>query len=585
MTSSKRNAVNSSLFVAAALTIAFGASSCISTKRSGGDAGGPGNNSIVASIGGIADVDSKRPGLGYFLVCDTGVTVTGDVSKEGDKDVVKFAGTQVKEGNTCAMEIRAGATDPILKDLNYVWYGYADGKAVPGLLYGSDQQKVASKKLKLQLYKLYSLKCDECFNVTVNVDFDITDAALTPVDAKSSANLICSATEQYSGSYKKTADKQATLSFENLKVADFASKTCDRLVVMVDSKEAFSGPSSDLQIKTPKKGDLLKFPTAADKRYTLKASVPADTLSIDTRMSDADCVRYENQPGSIVKKCVERRSVVMPFAKNFFVAKVQGKKADGSSFIFTVASGENGIQLFDGNKLSVDAVNAAVSANASDAQKKALHFYNEAAADLLTGSVFESEFLKTAAEDQKVKASMLSGITFFHIVSLQVHGFHQVEEKALNDKPTAFWMAAIKATKTGATEHNLFVTGYDKYFHSHSVPATTDQGNPTYVNGKTLIADFASAQPNERWRLYAIKGASLAPSACELDNLMTPASLKTSDELNGTEGLTLADGAPADAKFDACEVSKDLVHSGGIDASYTVSASTFHVWEWFSLIP
>ncbi len=553
MTCSKRNTRNP-LLLAVAISVTLGTTACLPSHKDSGNPG-PAAGSVLASVGGISETDIKRPDLGFFLICNTGVKVKGDVTTDGDKEVVRFSGNQVKDGDSCTMEIRAE-----VKDDNYVWFGYENGQPVKGLLYGSDEQKVDAKKLKLQLYKLYSIKAEDTFAVAANVDFDLADAALTPADGKTSASLVCGATEQYPGTYKKTADKQATLTFENLKAKDFAAKTCDRLVVLVDKKEAFGGPAADLIIKAPKKGDVLKYPAAADRRYTLKAPVPGDGIGVDATVGDAECLRYEGPtPESTTKRCVDVRSVALTSAKSYLVAKVEGLDAQGMKVTYLAVPGESDTKTFEGHALTIEMIRAAVAKVATDAQKKAFHFYKESAAKVLMPEYFD-EHARLAAEaaDDKVALADLGSVRFLNVASVSVHGFHEVAPAVLAAAPgRVYWMATMKATKDGQKDLEFTLTGADNYFSSPKTP-----------NFAAFVADMALANEDDSWRVYAAKGAALAPAACALDSVSEPENARTASELM----------MPDDLALEACRVKKDTLRALSLD-TYKLTTTTY-VWGW-----
>lgn len=536
-------------------------SACMSAHATRGG-GATGDGGVLASVGGISDADIKRPDLGFFLICTTGVKVKGDVKKEGDKEFVRFSGDQVKEGDACAMEVRAE-----VKDENYEWYGYEKGQKVPGLLYGSDQQKVAGKALKLTLYKLYAIKdpAVETFSIAADVTFDVADAAKVPADGKAAANLVCGEKDTYPGEYKKTGDKQATLTFTLLKVADFKDKTCERLVIAVDKKEAFSGPAADIKVKDAKKDVPLKFPTVANTRYTLTETIHSN-LDVQMMLSNG-CVKLE------AASCLE---FALPYPKNYLVAKLEGKKdGKGDATVYYATAGETGLGLFDGAKLTTEMLNASLKKDAP----KTFRFYKATAGDKIMIEGFSADDAKLPlVEADALKREDLDGIVMTGITGVYVHGFHPVSEADLNKRTGATtWMALVKATKADQKEVNLIVTGVNKYFHSEKAPAKDAADKPIVLDLKLLATDM-SAKESDHYRVYAFQLEPVAAKECVIQ---APVAMINASALNASElqpAPAPDTAAETNPKLDACELGKETLKSL---SDYTLKTAAVFSWGWF----
>jgi hypothetical protein len=395
-----------------------------------------------------------------------------------------------------------------------------------------------------------------------------------PADGKATASLVCGEKENYPGEFKKTADKQATLTFDGLLVKSFADKTCNKLVVLVDKKEAFNADAADLVIKAPVKGKALTFPVDASKRYTLKASVPADNLDVEAEVG-ADCMHYDNT----AKKCTDRAEVKLPVAKAYVVAKVEGKLSTGVPVTYYMAAGETGIGLVSAPSLGLAAANAVLAKDASAEAKKAFHFYKESAAAKLMGATFDDAALKAADADIDALADM-AVVKLLNLAVVSVHGFHAVSAEELNKvKEHATWIAAVKATpkKAGDKEQSFVVAGSDKYFHSMKPLIVADK--PVYLDESAFLADVAQASVTDHFRVYAAKGMTLAPAACKLEDLTVAAAAKTSDALQPAPTTDTA--AVLDPDMEACEVQMDAVKALGLE-NYTLSFG-YQAWDWFEV--
>ncbi len=547
------------------------ATSCLSRDgRMGGNGGvGDGGAAVLASIGGISDQDLARPDLGFFLACNNGIRLKGEAKKDGGKEFVRFSGDGIEDGKTsCSMEIRAD-----VKDENYIWFARDKGEPVKGFLYGSNEKLVEKRSLSLTLYKLYSIKeASEDFAATVAVELDFAEGATAPDAAKSSANLECG-DKKHGGTYVKGEGKLATLKFPSLKVKDMKGVKCEKVVILVDQVSAFTGETAAvelLEFKDPKKADDLKFPTDPAKRYLLKAT-PTGGIDVGAELV-GPCLRYE------APKCLDMVEFdKFPFTKNYMVALVEGKTnaGEGERVAYYVAVGEAGINPQSG-MLDRAAINAALKADATEAQKKAFHFYAEALGDELFKAPFDAKVISgEALAAHKVsleEVAVTKKVMFLNLHKIWVHGFQAVDEAALAAKAEAangaVWFATVKGKKDAQTDVEFVVTGFDKYLRSAKAPALVAE-KPVFFKDTLFIEDLKSAQPSERWRVYALKGAAMAEATCELEK---PYLLDFQPELLATEAK--------DLKLDLCEIAKDKFKPELLDGSWKLEAS-YQAMGWF----
>lgn len=524
----------------AALTGFFAFAACqVPQAKQGGQHGGDG--SVLAAIGGVSETDMSRPGVGFWLVCDSGTKVKGEAKKEVDgKEYVRFAGGSFGASEKCGMEIRDAS---VAGDSTYEWFGVENGQKAKGLLYGSSKDVVKNKALSLKLYKLYAIKLPnvDTFTVTTAITLELASNGAMPEADKAAASLVCSATEKFPGTYKRAAaGNDATLTFPALKVADMKGKKCERLVVLVDNKEAFSGEALGLELKDPKKNDDLKFP-GENKRYTLKVVVTGD---VDVNTEGADCISY------VDGDCRDRTEVTMPAGKTIAVAKVEGKLENGKGAVksYYVAMGDVGLMAFEGEKLAVDMLNANLKKDATDAEKKRFHWYAEAANDALAAALDKKLASGETLTAHAVKREDLADFKVLHIAEVKAHGFHKIDAGDLNTKPKASWLAWVKATKDAKTVE-FVVSGKEKFFAA-AAPQATVGTDKVYFDYKTLATEMASATGSDKWRAYAFKGGAMAQAECGAEKAFYTAglSLLNTDELK-------PDAAVAQT-LDKCEIAK-----------------------------
>ncbi len=544
-----------------AISIVFGSLIMSGCLEKGGIRGqkGDGTTSVVAAIEGITDEDLKREGMKYWLACDGGIRVQG--TPNADRTAVEFPSENIKNDMLCAMEI--GISEDEGKKLDWEWFGRLNGKPVIGLMYGSSKDKVVNKALQLKLYRVYSPKSGLSFKADLNVTFELANVANMPAEDKAIASLVCGDTESFPGTYKKAADKNAVLSFSNLKVKDLKGRSCKKAALLIDNKEAFAG-DIDVTFKDSLSTETLVFPTDTTKRFTIKASVISGGVNVGI-IPAGICSNLETSTGV----CNDVRSVDLPvYAKHYLVAKVTGLTADGLGERITLFVGAgSGFGLYEGSKLNVEDINKAARSAASSADRKAFSFYRSKIQDNVFKAAFDADFIsgKDFAADVATEED-LSKVMLVHIEDLRVHGMHAVKAEDLNKLDSAYWLALITAKKD--TESKEFIaTGFDKYFHSSSAPATQDD-KPVYLNTTTLLSDMAAATGPAKYRAYAISGGIMAETGCKLEKSAYFAGLSQRHLGN------LKPEGGVDADIDACAVAGDKFTST-VGTGYTFETSLY----------
>ena len=520
---------------------------------------GDGSNSVVAAIEGITDEDLKREGMKYWLSCDANVRVQG--TPKADHTAVEFPSENIKDQMLCAMEI--GIAEDEGKKLDWEWFGRLNGKPVVGLMYGSSKDKVTNKALQLKLYRVYSPKSGLSFKADLNVTFELGTGVNMPAEDKAIASLVCGDTESFPGTYKKEADKNAVLSFSNLKVKDLKGRSCKKAALLIDNKEAFAG-DIDVAFKDSLSTEPLVFPEDKTKRYTLKASDIPGGVNVGI-IPAGICSNLETSTGV----CNDVRSVDLPvYAKHYLVAKVTGLTADGLGEKITLFVGAGtGFGLYEGSKLDVVAINKAARSAAGSDDRKAFSFYRSKIQDNVFKAPFDADFIsgKDFAADIATEED-LNKIMLVHIEDLRVHGMHAVKADDLNKLDSAYWLALITAKKD-AESKEFIATGFDKYFHSTSAPATQDD-KPAYMNTTTLLADMAAATGPAKYRAYAITGGIMAEAGCKLEKSAYFAGLSQRHM-----GNLKPDGG-VDADIDACAIAGDKF-TAAVGTGYTFETSLY----------
>ncbi len=544
-----------------ASSIVFGSVVMTGCLDKGGIRGqkGDGANSVVAAIEGITDEDIKREGMKYWLSCDGGVRVQG--TPKADRTAVEFPSENIKNDMLCAMEI--GISEEEGKKLDWEWFGRLSGKPVVGLMYGSSKDKVVNKALQLKLYRVYSPKSGLSFKADLNVTFELANGVNMPAEDKAIASLVCGDTESFPGTYKKEADKNAVLSFSNLKVKDLKGRSCKKAALLIDNKEAFSG-AIDVAFADALSTESLVFPVDTTKRYTLKASEISGGVNVGI-IPAGICSNLETSTGV----CNDVRIVELPvYTKHYIVAKVTGLTADGRGERITLFVGAgSGFGLYEGSKLDVEDINKAARSAAGSAERKVFSFYRSKIQDNVFKAAFDADFIsgKDFAADAATEED-LNKIMLVHIEELRVHGMHAVKAEDLNKEPSAYWLALVTAKKDAETKE-FIATGFDKYFHSASAPATQDD-KPVYLNTTTLLADMAATTGPAKYRAYAISGSSMAEAGCKLEKSSYFAGLSQRHMGN------LKPEGGVDADIDACAIAGDKF-TAAVGTGYTFETSLF----------
>jgi hypothetical protein len=534
----------------------------------GGD--GAGDGTILASVGGISDEDMKAAKFVFWLGCDSGVQIKGEVKSEDKKDYVRFAGDQVADGEQCAMEIRS---DEWAKLDGYKWFGVENGQPVKGLAYASDKKKVDKRKLALTLYKLYSKVQGDTFPATVAVEFESLDATLAD-DKVKGVSLVCGADESYAGKYARDKDaKTATLSFPVLEVAKLKAKTCSEVVVISTEEKKFSAKSDQLVFKEPKKDEAVKLPADGKRLVLEEAPVAAgggeDGIDVDAT-GGAPCLSYDKAK----KVCNDVTSVPLPAERNYLLAEVHGKMGDGDGeeATYYVAAGNTGLGLHEGATLAIATLAASLKAQAAgSATYEQIYSWYDASIVTLVGDAFDADEIADLSDAKLANADLVHFVPL-SIAKVHVHGFHKVDAKELDSLDSARWIAIVKATTTGASAAAEFVvTGADKYLQSKTAPKVA--GEKKYFDLGALVKAAKAGNADDQWRIYGLKGGAMAGDACQAtkDTYLADTSAKRGDELDGSSAISA---------LDKCEIDQTKLDQGLGKA--TVNPELY-VWEWYTL--
>jgi len=547
---------------------------CLSQDgRLRGPGGVDAGSSLEALINGMDDSDVKRPGVNFWLVCDSGQRLKGQPNTTVSS--VRFDGN-VADGDSCAMEVRMSDTDA---PKDWEWYGVKRDRSTDiGLLYGSSKGQVKNHGLALTLYKLYAVKDNATFTVNLAVTLDGQTGAAMPDISAASASLVCGPTTKYPGHLiKEGGERDLRLTFDTVVAYDMRHAACTHVAILTTqgaatSAVAFEGDLTDVKFIVPKKGETQNFP--ATGRYTLKAAVLSTGGAVTPTITEGQCLTLSPDG-----QCSDRRSVDLPSAPNYLLARVTGKYANGKgnvvSFYAGVASGAGtqGLGLFAANKLAVDDLNRSLKGQTSANEPHYSWYPDQLGATLLATDFTDDAVAGKSFTGQQAQPEELKDLLILNIDKVWVHGFHQVDLAELNARKSARWIAAVHAQRTGATSLDFYVTGSTKYFYSPTAPIRISDTASSYIDFSTLVQEMGQAGGPVHWRVYAAKGSPLVDAGCQTDAtyFLDGARLKTATALLATSTL--------DQKLDTCEVRGDHF-TANLDASWQVTYAP-SVWEWY----
>lgn len=111
----------------------------------------PNDDSLLASVEGLAPEDRSLAGIAYWLKCEGKVDIQGELVPT--TDFVRFGHAQIEDGTRCALEIHGD----VPTEARIEWLS---SPVTPGLYYASESGEVRANRLSLKLYKVHR-KIDE----------------------------------------------------------------------------------------------------------------------------------------------------------------------------------------------------------------------------------------------------------------------------------------------------------------------------------------------------------------------------------------------------------------------------------------
>ncbi|NBQ53631.1 MAG: hypothetical protein EBU49_08635, partial [Proteobacteria bacterium] len=411
---------------------------------------GLGARSILASIDGVDPSDLDLPGLSYKLICDRGNTVIGrpattppgatpgsTTAGTSAGNRVSFPGESIQDGDICALEVRAEI--PPESAAFFKWLSKPADQAV-GLLYGSSKGRVQAtektRKLALTIYKLYARTGGDTFAAMVDVVFkpnegssspSASNAPMLPDPSRMTASMHCLAGNFATDQYRQggTADV-GTFQFA-IETTRAMGTSCDRLTVLQDNVAVFEGnlDPSILNFSSPARAEVIRFP----RQFDLFPVGVEDSQSNGQTNGPAECMNYDGAR----QKCLDRRAFDLPNSKNYWVAKVQGRRPDGSADTLFVTSGNYGFNLDEGPRSkTTEDMTAALSSAAPFAQRQKYNWYSSALDGILLDYEFDQAFTGGAYHASfSVNRVSITDFKVLHVDRVWTHGFHEVVESEL----------------------------------------------------------------------------------------------------------------------------------------------------------
>lgn len=570
---------------ATAVAIIVGINACRTTSQLGNGA-----RSILASIDGVDPTDLTLPGLSYKLICDRGTTVVGRPAVAAQPGVgsaagnrVSFPGEGIQDGDACALEVRAEIA-PESASL-FKWLSKPAEQAV-GLLYGSNKGRVMeadkTRKLSLTLYKLYSRMGGDSFVATVDVVFKphegssspaTSSAPMLPDSSRMTASMHCLAGDFATDQYRQggTADV-GTFQF-TIETTRAMGTSCDRLTVLQDNVAIFEGilDPSLLNFSSPVRGDVIRFPRQFD---LFPVGVEGSNNSNQTG-GPAECLNYDGAR----QKCLDRRSFDLPNSKNYWVAKVQGRRSDGTADTFFVTSGNYGFNLDDGSRTkTTEDMTTALSTSTPYAQRQKYNWYSSSLDGILLDYEFDQAFVGGAYHASfSINRVSIGDFKVLHVDRVWTHGFHEVVEAELEAQFMARWIGLVSMAN-GGSRVEFVVSGPRDYFQSQSKAAGTSV-LPRYFTWDAFKSDRNRTETvgnQADFGAYALTTTTFAPASCQMSlaALVERASAMTSTVIDASGGVR-------DGLFEACRISK-VSFPRSYD-NWTPSVR-FFLWGWKVII-
>ena len=551
--------------------IATGLGACRTTAKVGE------KRSVLASIEGIDPADLQLPEVTYKLICDRGNAIPGQ-STQGTARVA-FPGEAIQEGDVCALEVRANI--PPEMQSSFKWLSKPADQAV-GLLYGSGKGRVKDRKLALTIYKLYARTGGDTFAALVDVVFKPNEGAASGTGASSpmlpdatrmTASLRCLAGNFATDVYRQGGSAGVGTFQFMIETGRAVGTSCDRLTVLQDNVAVFEGPvdPSIVNFSSPARAEVLRFP----RQFELFPVGVTESGNGNQSGGPAECLNFDGARAN----CVDRRSFDLPLARNYWVAKVQGRRTDGTVETMFVSGGNYGFPLDDGSRTkTVEDMTASLASSASQAQRQKYNWYSSALDGILLDYEFDQAFTG-GAYHASFSLNRLSVADFkvLHVERVWTHGFHEVVEPELESNFMARWIALVSLAN-GSSRVEFVVSGPRDYFLSQS-KAAGSAVVPRYFTWDAFKSDRNRTETvgnQADYAAWALRSTPFAPGGCDMaiGDLIERASSMTSTVIDVSGGVR-------DPMFEACRIQK-----AGFPRSYdtwTPSVRFFH-WGWKAIL-
>ena len=528
---------------------------CLPLKSPDRAGRGGGGDSVLASIEGLATEDQESTSFTYSLHCDDNAKpINGKKVERNGELFIDFKGSQVKDGDLCALEITVDDTERP----SWRWFGQkeVDGErqSVPGLYYASNKAPVSGRKLNLVLYKLYSKPSDNDFALHVAVSVE-GDASLKP-ETGDVANLTCGEEQTFPGAYIKAGDGKSTLQF-TLAMADFkTSTTCSKVSVQAkegeDQQVDYVGEVSSLEIKDQTAKGLITYPADGAALVALEVVNPA----IEVTATGGKCFTRFVQP----QGCRDRTLVaIKQSSKNFLAVRIQGYSGTTEKS-YWVLSGKN--DVFE--PAALQEFRVADLKSRQDLQ----WFSGDLKWSDIASKEVDSDLLKGAPfVGNEVAATELNDFEPLHIDAFYVHGLQETPVATLRNANGAdlAWVGKSDFFGNG----HLMVTGTRKYLSNDSSPTI---GSGEYLDLGALVKAINSSSTLP-YTVYAYAGHPNAPTPCKLteSQFLETFSSKFPGTLAGSADIPTVDQCKLDLA-----VLKQMSASHKTDAEVTYLAHQWH---------
>ena len=551
---------------------------------------GDGPRSILASIDGVDPADLNFPEISYKLLCDRGNTVIGRASSTPSTPPnssaaarVAFPGEAITEGDVCALEIRAKV--PPEAAVSFKWLSKPAEQA-EGLLYGSTKGRVKDRKLALTIYKLYARIGGDTFAAVVDVVFKPNEgsnqgsfsglapsAPMLPDPSRMTASMHCLVGDFATDQYRQggTADV-GTFQF-NMETTRAMGTSCDRLTVLQDNVAVFDGglDPSIVNFSAPVRAEVVRFP----RQFDLFPVVLDESRGTNPMAGPAECLNYDGAR----QRCLDRRNFDLPNSKNYWVAKAQGRRADGTIETLFVTAGNYGFNLDEGSRTKTVAdMSASLSGSATNAQRQKYNWYGSALEGVLFDFEFDQAFTGGAYHSSfSVNRNVIADLKILHVERVWTHGFHEVVESELESQFMARW-AGLVSLANGSSRVEFVVAGPRDYFQSQSKAAGTTV-LPRYFTWDAFKSDRNRTETvgnQADFAAFALSTTGFAPTGCAvtLPEMLERASAMTTPVINGSGGVR-------DAAFESCRLQKP-----SFPRSYDnwTPSVRFFLWGWKAIL-